>query len=104
MANHTGVLFHYDNMKPVTYLTSYRILQECGWKVVSHQACSPHLASRDYHFGPNTFFFNLKVFNQGDQQKYHVTQALKKHQYSHEEGNMILPKKLHEKLIQESGT
>ncbi|CAK9796605.1 Histone-lysine N-methyltransferase SETMAR [Anthophora quadrimaculata] len=49
LANRKGVVFHQDNARPHTSLTTRQKLRELGWEVLSHPPYSPDLAPSDYH-------------------------------------------------------
>jgi histone-lysine N-methyltransferase SETMAR len=50
------MLLH-DNARPHAAARTQALLQEFGWKVVEHPACSPDLAPSDFHL-----FLKLKEF------------------------------------------
>lgn len=49
LANRKGVVFHQDNARPHTSLTTRQKLREFGWEVLLHPPYSPDLAPSDYH-------------------------------------------------------
>lgn len=49
LANRKGVVFHHDNARPHTSLTTRNKLLRLGWDVLPHPPYSPDLAPSDYH-------------------------------------------------------
>lgn len=49
LINRKGVVFHHDNARPHTSLTTRQKLRELGWEVLMHPPYSPDLAPSDYH-------------------------------------------------------
>lgn len=49
LANRKGVVFHHDNARPHTSLTTRNKLLSLGWDVLPHPAYSPDLTPSDYH-------------------------------------------------------
>ncbi|XP_076175206.1 histone-lysine N-methyltransferase SETMAR-like [Ptiloglossa arizonensis] len=48
-ANRKGVVFHQDNARPYTSLTTYQKLRKLRWEVISHPPYSLDLVPSDYH-------------------------------------------------------
>ncbi|XP_014471358.1 PREDICTED: histone-lysine N-methyltransferase SETMAR-like [Dinoponera quadriceps] len=49
LANRKSVVFHQDNARPYTSLTTRQKLRELGWEILLHPPYSPDLAPNDYH-------------------------------------------------------
>ncbi|XP_076166209.1 histone-lysine N-methyltransferase SETMAR-like [Ptiloglossa arizonensis] len=49
LANRKVVVFHEDNARPHTSLTTRHKLRELGWESISHLMYSPDLSPSDYH-------------------------------------------------------
>ncbi|GBP86984.1 Histone-lysine N-methyltransferase SETMAR [Eumeta japonica] len=49
LINRKDLVFHHDNARPHTSLTTQQILREFGWKVLMHPLYSLDLASSDFH-------------------------------------------------------
>ena len=49
MDTRKGVIFHQDNARPHTSLTTRKKLLESGWEVMPHPSYSPDLALSDYN-------------------------------------------------------
>ncbi|XP_025155140.1 histone-lysine N-methyltransferase SETMAR-like [Harpegnathos saltator] len=49
LSNRKGVVFHQDNARLYTSLTTRQKLRELGSEVISHPPCSPNLAPSHYH-------------------------------------------------------
>jgi len=49
LVNRKGVVFHHDNARPHTSLTTRNKLLTLGWDVLPHPTYSPDLAPSDYY-------------------------------------------------------
>ena len=72
MTNRKGIVFHHDNARSHTFLTSHTKLLELGWEVMLHSPYSPDLAPLDYHlFRSLQNFINDKNVSNNDDLKSH---------------------------------
>ena len=75
LANRKLIVFHHDNARPHTSLSTRTKLLELGWKVMSHPPYSPDLAPSDYHlFRSLQNFLNGKNFSNNDDLKSHLAE------------------------------
>jgi len=73
LANRKGVVFHHDNARPHTSLTTRNKLLTLGWNVLPHPAYSPDLAPSDYYlFRSLQNSMNGKTFNNEETVKEHL--------------------------------
>lgn len=49
LVNRKGVVFHHDNARPHSSITTQQKLRELGWDVLMHPPYSPDLAPSDFH-------------------------------------------------------
>lgn len=73
LANRKGVVFHHDNARPHTSLTTRNKLLRLGWDVLPHPPYSPDLAPSDYHlFRSLQNSMNGKTFKDEEAVKNHL--------------------------------
>ena len=72
--NRKGGVFHQDNARPHTYLTSQELLQ-LEWDELTHPPYSPDSAASDYYlFWSLQSFFNCRIFTSNQDIKNHLNQ------------------------------
>lgn len=104
LANRKGIVFHHDNARPHTSLTTRQKLLQLGWDVLPHPPYSPDIAPSDFYLFQNLQnFLQGKKFNNDYEVKLQVTQffASKNPQF-YEHGIMMLPEKW-KKVIENNG-
>ena len=64
MVIRNGIVFHHDNARPHSSLTTRQKLLELGWDVLLHPPYSPDIAPSDYYL-----FRSLQTFTSDDSVK-----------------------------------
>ncbi|XP_011154625.2 histone-lysine N-methyltransferase SETMAR-like [Harpegnathos saltator] len=99
-----GVVYHADNARPHTSLTTRQKLRELGWEVLMHPPYSPDLTPSDYHLFPSlqNSLNGVKLVSK-EACKNHVAQFFdQKPQEFYSDGIMVLPEKW-QKVIEQNG-
>lgn len=105
LINRKGVVFHHDNARPHTSLTTRQKLRELGWEVLMHPPYSPDLAPSDYHlFRSLQYSLNGVNLTSKEACENYLSQFFaQKSQKFYTDGIMALPEKW-QKVIDQNGT
>lgn len=102
--NRKGIVFHQDNARPHTALTTRKKLRELGWEVLLHPPYSPDLAPSDYHLfrSLQNSLNGVTLSSKEDCEKHLNFFFENKPQKFYSDGIMVLPKKW-QKVIENNG-
>ena len=105
LVNRKGVVFHHDNARPHTSLTTRQKLTELGWEVLMHPPYSPDLAPPEYNFfrSLQNFLHGKKLANKKAAENHVAKFFATKPQKFYTHGIIKLPEKW-QKIKDNNGT
>jgi histone-lysine N-methyltransferase SETMAR len=102
--NRKGVVFHHDNARPHTSITTQQKLRELGWEVLMHLPYSSDIAPSNHHLfrSMQNSLHNVKFNSKEECENYLFQFFEQKAENFYSNGIMVLAEKW-QKVIEQNG-